>query len=86
MLLHPGFERIVVLLHLVHRLPGDDDGLGVTVNGLFNGVQAFMSGKVKVHLSAAGRKLVRKHKRATVFANVTVGGTRVASVSIQLMR
>ena len=29
LLLHPGLERIVVLLHLVHRLPGHDDGLGV---------------------------------------------------------
>ena len=29
LLLHPGLERVVVLLHLVHRLPGDDDGLGV---------------------------------------------------------
>ena len=29
LLLHPGLERVVVLLHLVHRLPGHDDGLGV---------------------------------------------------------
>jgi hypothetical protein len=29
LLLHPSLERIVVLLHLVHRLPGHDDGLGV---------------------------------------------------------
>jgi hypothetical protein len=49
-------------------------------------IPAGRSGKVKVHLSAAGRKLVRKHKRATVVANVTVGGMRVASVSIQLKR
>ena len=29
LLLHPGLEHIVVLLHLVDRLPGHDDGLGV---------------------------------------------------------
>src|SRR5207237_7646578 len=29
LLLHPGLERILVLLHLVHRLPGDDDVRGV---------------------------------------------------------
>jgi hypothetical protein len=49
-------------------------------------IPAGQSRNVTVHLSRAGRNLLRHHKRATVYANVTLAGTRVASVSIQLKR
>jgi hypothetical protein len=49
-------------------------------------IPAGQSRNVKVQLSAAGRTLLRKHKRATVYAIVTFGARRVASVSIQLKR
>jgi hypothetical protein len=59
----------------------------VTTYGTGNiNIPAGQSRNVKVHLSAAGRKLLLKRKRATVFANVTLGATRVASVSVQLTR
>jgi hypothetical protein len=58
-----------------------------TTYGVANiNIPAGQTRTVKVHLSAAGRKLLRTRKHATVFANATVGGTRVAPVSVQLKR
>ncbi len=49
-------------------------------------VPARSSRGVKVRLSGAGRRLLRRHKRATVFVNVTLGGTLVSSVAVALRR
>ena len=49
-------------------------------------VPAGRSRTIKIHLSPAGRKLMRTHKHVTVFAIMTVGATRIAPLAVQLKR
>jgi hypothetical protein len=49
-------------------------------------IAAGHSRTVKIHLSAAGRKLMRTHRHATVLAIMTVGATRLAPLSVALKR
>jgi hypothetical protein len=49
-------------------------------------VAAGHQGTVRVRLSKAGRRLVRAHRRAKVWMNATVGGTRIAPTRLTLRR
>jgi hypothetical protein len=51
-------------------------------------LKAGTTGKVKVKLNAAGRKLVKAHKNSKVWANVrfTAGGGRLKSTRVTLKR
>jgi hypothetical protein len=49
-------------------------------------VAAGHRGTVRVHLSKAGRRLVRAHRRAKVWMNATVGGTWIAATRLTLRR
>ena len=49
-------------------------------------VPAGKQAKVRVRLNQAGRKLVRKKRRAKVWANATIGGMRIAPARMTLRR
>jgi hypothetical protein len=67
---------------------GGDPSLAVSYGTASFTLKANTTGKVKVKLDAAGRKLVKAHKKVKVWANVrfTVGGGKPKSTRVTLKR